>query len=98
MDFNDLETQLLFKPAGTCRLNSSIHYISYNQNNWKEVKEFLKPFLIQRTQKGKIKGRAVIDLPTGNDVFEYGSILVKLGEKRVLIFNQTDFDQLFHII
>lgn len=31
MEFNDIETQLLFKPAGTCRLNASIHYISYNK-------------------------------------------------------------------
>ena len=97
MEFNDIETQLLFKPAGTCRLNASIHYISYNKKNWKDVKAFCKPFSLERTQKGQSKGRAVIDLPTGNESFEYGSILVKLGNKRILILNKTDFEDLFYI-
>ncbi|MBU5362842.1 hypothetical protein KQI58_17455 [Enterococcus raffinosus] len=43
------------------------------------------------------KGRAVIDLPTGNETFEYGMILIRLGEKRILIFTLSEFFDLFSV-
>ena len=97
MSFDDLETQLLFKPSGYCKLNKTPQYLLYSKKNWKEVKEFCKPFSIERTKKGTTKGRAVIDLPTGNTAFEYGMILVRLGNTRILICSKNEFEELFYL-
>lgn len=97
MSFNDLETRLIFKPSGYCKPNETPQYLLYSKQNWKEVKVFCKPFTIERTKKGTTKGRAVIDLPTGNTAFEYGMILVRLGKTRIIICTQNEFEDLFYI-
>lgn len=97
LTFDDIETQLLFKPKGYCKPNETPQYLLYSKKNWREVKNFCKPFLIERTKKGTAKGRAVIDLPTGNTAFEYGMILVKMGTTRILICTKNEFEDLFYI-
>lgn len=97
MSFDDLETRLVFQPKGFCKSNQTPRYLLYSKENWKEVKAFCKPFSIERTKKGTTKGRAVIDLPTGNTAFEYGMILVRLGATRILVCTIKEFDELFYI-
>lgn len=91
------EKELKLHPKGVCHYKSDIPYLLYTRDNWDEIKEFCAPFAVEKTKKGSVEGRAIIDLPSGNESFEYGMILIKLGSKRILIFQQSDFDELFKI-
>ena len=97
MRLNDKESVLLSKPSGSCRLNIDVRYIMYMKDNWADVKEFCRPFSIEKSKKNVTEGRALIDLPTGNETFEYGSILVRLSDKRVVIFTPSEFINLFSL-
>ena len=93
----DLEKELALHPKGVCHYKSDIPYLLYTKDNWREIKAFCAPFQVEKTERGTVDGRAIIDLPSGNESFEFGMILVKLGSKRILLFNQTDFDELFEL-
>ena len=93
----DLEKELNLHPKGVCHYKSDIPYLLYTKDNWHEIKEFCAPFPVEKTERGATDGRAIIDLPSGNESFEFGMILIKLGPKRILLFNQTDFDELFEL-
>lgn len=97
MHLSDEESKLLTNPSGSCRLNIDVHYILYKEDNWEDVKEFCKPFSIEKSKKNVTEGRAVIDLPTGNETFEYGMVVIRLGEKRILIFSPSEFFDLFSV-
>lgn len=97
MRLNDEESKILAEPSGTCKLNIDVHYILYKQDNWEDVKEFCEPFSIEKSKVNSEEGRAVIDLPTGNESFEYGMILVRFGNKRILIFTPGEFIDLFSL-
>lgn len=97
MHLSDEESKLLVNPSGSCRLNIDVHYILYKEDNWEDVKEFCRPFSIEKSRKNVAEGRAVIDLPTGNETFEYGMVLIRLGEKRILIFTPSEFFDLFSV-
>lgn len=97
MYLSDEESKLLADPSGSCRLNIDVHYILYKEDNWEDVKEFCRPFSIEKSKKNAAEGRAVIDLPTGNETFEYGMVLIRLGEKRILIFTPSEFFDLFSV-
>lgn len=91
----DLDIQLLVQMKGTCHFKNSIPFIVYNKDNWSEIAEFCSPFTIQRTKKGKEHGRAVIDLATENEVFEYGMIIVRLSKRRILLLQPAEFEEIF---
>lgn len=95
MQINDEEVKILSHSSGSCQLNEDANYILYMKDNWEEVKEFCDPFSIERSRVNPDEGRAVIDLPTGNETFEYGMILVRLGNKRIMIFSANEFIELF---
>ena len=97
MKLNAEEAKLLANPIGSCILKEDVAYIMYRKNNWEDVKEFCSPFSIEISKINSEEGRAVIDLPTGNESFEYGMILVRLGNKRVLVFTPSEFSDLFSI-
>ncbi|WP_314576493.1 hypothetical protein [Enterococcus gilvus] len=96
--FNQLEMELGFRRKGHCEPNEMLTYLLYAQDNWSQVKSFCAPFPIERTKKGKKEGRATIELPTGNEAFEYGSLLVRLGRTRILICSKKEFEELFFVI
>lgn len=83
--------------TGTCRFKESASYILYTKQNWEKIVAFCAPFPVQQTKRGKSVGRAVIDLPTGNEAFEYGMFLVRLSEKRMLLLKEEEFNKLFAI-
>ncbi|MGM0169775.1 hypothetical protein IGI39_004787 [Enterococcus sp. AZ135] len=91
----ELDIQLLFQSKGFCHFKDSVPFIAYNKHNWSEIAAFCAPFTIQRTKKGKDHGRAIVDLPTGNESFEYGMILVRLGKRRILLMQPTEFEEIF---
>lgn len=91
------EMNLLDHPSGQCKLDTEVQYIMYMKNNWKEVQEFCAPFKVERSKIDLGKGRAVIDLPFENETFNYGMILVRLGNKRILVFTPNEFMELFSI-
>lgn len=93
----DLDIQLLFQMKGTCHFKNSIPFIVYKKENWSEIAEFCSPYTIQRTKKGKGHGRAVIDLPTGNEAFEYGMIIARLSDRRILLLQPAEFKEIFTI-
>lgn len=95
MKLNDEEAKLLANPSGSCMLKEDAAYIMYRKNNWEDVKEFCSPFSIEKSKINTDEGRAVIDLPTGNETFEYGMLLVRLGGKRVFVFTPGDFIDIF---
>ncbi|WP_137665421.1 hypothetical protein [Enterococcus hulanensis] len=78
-------------------MNIDLHYILYKKDNWEDVKEFCEPFSIEKSRKNVNEGRAVIDLPTGNETFEYGIVLIRLGDKRILIVTPSEFTNLFSL-
>ncbi|MBO0453747.1 MULTISPECIES: hypothetical protein [Enterococcus] len=98
MQLNNGEAGLLANPRGTCKLNDELDYIFYMKTNWEAVKEFCAPFSIEKSKMGIRKGRAVIDLPSGNEAFNYGTVLVRLGNKRILLFSSSEFLELFSYI
>ncbi|MGM0111216.1 hypothetical protein [Enterococcus sp. DIV0187] len=93
----NLEEELVLHPKGTCYYKSGIPYLLYTKDNWADIKKFCAPFAVEKTEKGASDGRALVDLPTGNESFTYGIILVKLGTKRILFFHQSEFGELFKI-
>jgi hypothetical protein len=97
MRLSEEESKLLSDPSGSCRLNLDVHYIMYMKDNWEDVKEFCEPFSVEKSRKNTDEGRAVIGLPAGNETFEYGMILVRLSDKRILIFTPNEFINLFSL-
>lgn len=97
MKLNPVEAMLIPRSSGSCKLNTDVRYIMYRKDNWEEVKRFCNPFSIEISKINSEEGRAVIDLPTGNESFEYGMILVRLGNKRVIVFTPGEFIDLFSI-
>lgn len=95
MRMNEEEAKLMAQPSGKCQLNGDVHYIMYMKNNWDQVQEFCQPLLIEKSQVKSDEGRAVIDLPTGNEIVEYGMLLVRLGGKRIFVFTPGDFIDTF---
>ncbi|MGG5371618.1 hypothetical protein [Enterococcus sp. AZ196] len=95
MRLNEEESKWLSQTSGTCRLNIEVPYIVYKDDNWEAVQEFCKPFMIERSKINTDEGRAVIDLPSGNETFEYGMVLIRLGNKRVMVFTPSEFLNLF---
>ncbi|MBO1139878.1 hypothetical protein FQS87_08210 [Enterococcus avium] len=91
------DSKLLAHPSGQCKLNTEAQYILYMKDNWEEVQAFCEPFKIERSKLNLGKGRAVIDLPSGNETFDYGMVLVRLGNKRILIFSSNEFVELFSV-
>lgn len=66
----DVDIQLLFQYKGTSHFKDRIPFIAYNERNWTEIVEFCAPIAVQKTKRRQIHGRAIIDLPTGNEAFE----------------------------
>ncbi|MBO0455068.1 hypothetical protein [Candidatus Enterococcus murrayae] len=95
MPFKNEEAKLLRNPQGICKLNDTLEYIVYTKDNWEKVSEFCEPFSIEKSKIGSIEGRAVIDLPSGNETFNYGGVLVRIGNKRIVIFSLGEFVELF---
>lgn len=98
MHLNEAERNLLSHPSGSCRLNVDVDYILYVRDNWEEVQKFCLPFSIEKSKINTESGRAVIDLPSGNETFEYGMILVRLGTKRILLFTPSEFMEIFSFL
>lgn len=92
------EKDYLEQSEGICKLNIDPKYILYTKDNWEEVKAFCEPLSIEKSKMNTRNGRAVIDLPTGNETFTYGMILVRLGIKKVLILSPKEFRELFTVI
>lgn len=93
----DLAIQLLFQYKGMSHFKGRLPFIAYNERNWTEIVNFCAPIAVQKTKKGQAEGRAIIDLPTGNEAFEYGMILVRLGKQRILLLQAQEFEELFEI-
>ncbi|MGK0607357.1 hypothetical protein [Enterococcus gilvus] len=96
--FDSLEMELGYRRKGHCHPNERLTYLLYAQDNWSEVNSFCEPFPVERTKKGKTEVRAVIELPTGNEAFEYGMILVRLGATRIFICTKKEFEALFFVV
>lgn len=62
------------------------------------MKEFCAPFTGSKTKKFGKNGRAMIDLPSGKEAFEYGMVLVRLGIKRILIMSVEEFHTIFAFV
>jgi hypothetical protein len=90
--------ELLMNPKGTCHSKKNIPYIVYRRGNWEEVTKFCAPFVIQKTKRVRECGRAIIELPTGNEAFEYDTLLVRLGKLRVLLMQESDFKEVFEVL
>ncbi|MGM0110142.1 hypothetical protein [Enterococcus sp. DIV0187] len=97
MQLNKEEEPLLPEFSGTCTLTTDVRYILYTENNWEAVQVFCRPFTIEHSKIKAAEGRAVIDLPTGNETVEYGMVLIRLGNKRILVFTPREFMDLFSI-
>lgn len=93
----ELKFQVVLKNKRTCHFKNGVPFIEYTRDTWSEVKAFCRPFSLQKTSRGQEQGRAIIDLPAGNDFIYYGTVLVRLGKQRILILPKWEFEEIFDI-
>lgn len=79
--------------------------IQYEEDNWKEVINFVRPHAIRKVRRGSTKtkselnksGRAVIRVVSKDYPIEYGDYIIRLSYHVFIVLKEENFNEYFQV-